>query len=148
MNIWHFYHLGLYSSLYSLNLSYHDFSFLLNQQDWIMVAYGWTEQKTQRRQIRFFFLGLPVVIAIGFATPPLFYQMYNFSGAYSCLIDEYPLNCDIDPNQVCTRGETARKWQVVFYLAVIACTVVIVVSMSLLVKNVRSQEKKSDRYAS
>jgi len=113
---------------------------------WIMVAYGWTERKTQRRQIRFFFLGLPVVIGIGFATPPLFYQMYNFSGAYTCLLEEYPLNCDIDPDLVCTRGATARNWQAGLFIAVLACLVVIIVSMCLLVKNVRSQEKKSDRY--
>lgn len=116
---------------------------------WIMIAYGWTERKTQRRKIRFFFLGLPIVIAVGFATPPLFLQMYNFSGAYSCSIGEYPLDCDTDSDTVCERGtRNARNWTAALLMGVLICTVIIIVSMSLLVKNVRIQERKNDRYLS
>jgi len=114
-----------------------------------MVAYSWTERKTQRLTIRFFFLGLSIIIAVGFATPLLFLQMYNFSGVYSCSIEEYPLNCDIDPDKVCERGtEGAKQWQLALTVGVLVCTFIIIVSMSLLVKNVYSQERKNDRYLS
>ena len=113
-----------------------------------MVAHGWTEQKTQRRKIRFFFLGLPVVLAISFATPLVYFDMYNFTGAYSCFIEEYPLNCDIDPEiwGVCTRGHNARYLQGGLFLFIAVCTVITLVFMSLLVRSVRIQERTSDRY--
>lgn len=48
----------------------------------MMVAWGWTDKKTQRRKIRFIFLGLTVLISLVFAIPPLIFEMYNFTGAY------------------------------------------------------------------
>lgn len=113
---------------------------------WIVVAYGWTEQKTQRLKIRFFFLGLPIIVAVGISTSLLFLRMFNFDGAYSCGIEEYPLNCDIEPEKVCERGGRAHIWQVGLMVGILVFTVIIIVSMSLLVKDVRTQERKSDKY--
>lgn len=113
---------------------------------WIIVQYGWTEQKTQRRIIRILFLWLPVILAIGFALPLIFFDMYNFTGLYSCFIQEHPLNCDIDPDGVCTRGANARDFQAGLFIFVLVCTVVILVFMTLLVRCVMAQERASDRY--
>lgn len=130
-----------------VNLIVLEFSYtILSVLYWIMVAKGWTEQKTQRWKIRFFFLGLPIILALGFAIPMLYLRMYNFTGWFSCFLEEYPLNCDVDPDVECTRGATARDWQGGLFIFVAACTVVILVFMSLLVRAVRMQESKSDRY--
>mmetsp|Transcript_31110 Transcript_31110/g.65650 ORF Transcript_31110/g.65650 Transcript_31110/m.65650 type:complete len:366 (+) Transcript_31110:328-1425(+) len=115
---------------------------------WIIVAQGWTEQKTQRRKIRFYFLGLPIIIAVALSTPPLFFEMYNFTGTYSCNFQEYPLNCDFDPATACTRGGNARLLQTISCICSLVCTVIILVFMSLLVRSVRIQESASDRYLS
>lgn len=110
------------------------------------MARGWTEQKTQRRMIRFFFLGVPLIIAISFGIALLFMDMYNFTGAYSCFIEEFPLNCDMEQNVDCKRGGTARDWQAALFVGVLVCTIVIIVFMILLVTEVRAQESKGDRY--
>lgn len=113
---------------------------------WIVVARGWNEQKTQRRMIRFFFLGVPLVIGISFGIALLFMNMYNFTGVYSCFIEEFPLDCDMEKIVDCKRGGTARDWQAALFVGVLLCTIVIIVFMILLVKAVRAQESKGDRY--
>lgn len=123
-----------------------EFSYtILSVLYWIIVARGWTEKNIQRGRIRFFFLGLPIIVGIGFATPTLFYDMYNFTGVYSCFIEEYPLHCDINGVE-CTRGANAGVWQGVLFTGVLVCTLVILVFMTLLVRAVRAQEGKTDRY--
>lgn len=124
-----------------LELSYTILSVLY----WIMVAQGWTEQKTERRKIRFLFLVLPLVIGIAFATPLLFNKAYNFTGAYSCNIEEYPLHCDISGVE-CTRGANARELQGGMFIVVALCSVVILIFMTLLVRTVRTHERKTDKY--
>ncbi|KAL7537879.1 hypothetical protein ACHAWF_005928 [Thalassiosira exigua] len=113
---------------------------------YIIVAQGWSEQKTQRRKIRFLFLGLPVVVALALAVPPLFLGTYNFTGWFSCSLEEYPLNCDVDPNIECERGERARKIQGWMFVGVLVSTIIILVSMTLLVRTIVAQEKKGDKY--
>lgn len=126
-----------------LELSYTILSILY----WILVARGWSEKQTQRRQIRFCFLGVPLIIAICIAAPLLVLGNMNFTGAYSCFVEEYPLNCDIDPetNGECTRGHNARTAQEAIFFGVILCTGIILIFMGLLVRAVRAQESASDR---
>ena len=115
-----------------------------------MVAHNWTEHKTQQPLIRFCFLGLPVVLALAFAIPLLIMGMYNFTGVFSCFIEEYPLHCSIEPERwgECTRGANATALQGGLFIFVGFCTVIILVFMALLVRTVRKQEKAGDRYVS
>lgn len=117
---------------------------------WIIVARGWNERHTQRRSVRFLCLGLPLIIALAFSIPALFLEWYNFDGAYTCGIEEYPKNCDVDPATfgVCTRGPNARTALTMLCIFAFVCTVIILVFMCLLVRNVRIQEAASDRYLS
>ena len=78
-------------------------------------------------------------------------DMYNFTGVYSCFIEEYPFNCDNSHKDSrtrgteCTRGINARYWQAALFVGVLVCTVVIIVFMGLLVRAIRNQEKRTDR---
>lgn len=67
------------------------------------VHYSWSEAKTKK--YRWYFILPPAIIAFGVALPPLFYEMYNFGGLYSCFIASYPADCEFTPEHNCERGQ-------------------------------------------
>mmetsp|Transcript_22874 Transcript_22874/g.37327 ORF Transcript_22874/g.37327 Transcript_22874/m.37327 type:complete len:312 (+) Transcript_22874:3-938(+) len=113
----------------------------------LMVRRGWTKDQMKTKKMRVLFLLPPFIISLAMAVPPLFYQMYNPTLFY-CSLNQYPNNCEYDPEVPCTRGENALIVQAVTLLYALLCTLIVIVFMVLLICSVYSQEKKGDKYLS
>src|SRR5210317_858315 len=44
---------------------------------WLIVRHGWTKKQMEKKRIRLSFLLPPLLVALCFSVPPLFFQMYN-----------------------------------------------------------------------
>jgi hypothetical protein len=113
---------------------------------WLIVHRGWTKNQMEQRRIRFSFLVTPVVVALCFAVPPLFFQMYNANKSI-CFLKYYPPDCK-EPAVECTRGtvEGVNTARIFLYGYMLLGNIVVLVFMCLLIFAVYRQEKKSDRY--
>ncbi len=69
---------------------------------WLIVRYGWTKKKMEKKGVRFTFLLPQLLVALCFSVPPLFFQMYN-PDIYTCFLNVYPFDCN-DVDIPCTRG--------------------------------------------
>jgi hypothetical protein len=117
------------------------------QTDTLIVRRGWTKNDLKKSKIRVAFLLPPIIVALAMAVPPLFYQMYNPS-YFLCYLNQYPFDCESDPDVPCTRGANALIAQQIILLYNLLCTSIVVVFMGLLIFSVYRQEKKIDRYLS
>mmetsp|Transcript_14944 Transcript_14944/g.34699 ORF Transcript_14944/g.34699 Transcript_14944/m.34699 type:complete len:375 (-) Transcript_14944:3999-5123(-) len=114
---------------------------------WGTVRHGWTETKMKQTWFRVAFFLPPVVVSLGLTVPPLFYELYNFSGLSICQIVPYPMECvwGLAP---CERGST-ESLMIFFYLLVgtgVLYNVTIVVFMVMLTHAIWKQERAMDRF--
>ncbi len=117
---------------------------------WLIVRRGWTQKQMEKKGTRLSFLLPPLLAALGFSVPPLFFQMYNPYN-FTCFITAFPYNCNGD-DIPCTRGSingsitgmVTTRLVLLFYMFLGNTTVFIF--MGLLVYAVYKQEKKSDSY--
>ena len=122
-------------------------SVISSKQDCLRVRRGWTKNQMKTKKMRVAFLLPPFIISLAMAVPPLFYQMYNPTLFY-CSLNQYPNDCEYDPEVPCTRGENALIVQAVSLLYALLCTLIVIIFMVLLICSVYSQEKKGDKYLS
>lgn len=135
------------------------------------VHYSWSEAKTKK--YRWYFILPPAIIAFGVALPPLFYEMYNFGGLYSCFIASYPADCEFTPEHNCERGEGenidfsyyafvffgytpklpllhtlagALLYHDIYWVYGMFLLIIIIIFVCLLIYKVFSQERKHDKY--
>jgi hypothetical protein len=117
---------------------------------WLIVHRGWTNNQMEQRTIRFSFLLTPVLVALCFAVPPLFFQMYNAPPHFyfTCFINWYPAECSYDPDVECTRGtvEGVNLAQNIIYGYMLLGNIVVIIFIGLLIFAVFRKEKKSDRF--
>lgn len=111
---------------------------------WMSVHYSWSEAKTKK--YRWYFILPPAIIAFGVALPPLFYEMYNFGGLYSCFIASYPADCEFTPEHNCERGEGALLYHDIYWVYGMFLLIIIIIFVCLLIYKVFSQERKHDKY--
>ena len=116
--------------------------------DWIIVNFGWTENRMSKWRVRLSFLLPPIIISFGLAVPPLFLGMYNYSGTYTCFIASYLIDCETNPEVDCIRGEGGWEYWVAYWVMGFICNLVIITFVSLLIYSVFKQERKTDRYLS
>lgn len=115
---------------------------------WCTVRHGWTETKMKQTGFRVAFFLPPVVVSLGFAVPPLFYELYNFSGLMFCQVTPYPIECAWDDEVPCLRG-SIESLMIFFYLIVgfgALYNVTIVVFMVMLTHAIWKQERAMDRF--
>ncbi|EJK47674.1 hypothetical protein THAOC_33590 [Thalassiosira oceanica] len=108
----------------------------------------WTETKMKQTGFRVAFFLPPVVVSLGLAVPPLFYELYNFSGLNICQFMPYPMDCAWDDEVPCLRGNTEAT-VIFFYLFVgfgALSNVTIVVFMVMLTHAIWKQERAMDRF--
>eukprot|EP00984_Skeletonema_dohrnii_P000290 scaffold95_cov93-Skeletonema_dohrnii-CCMP3373.AAC.1 len=110
-----------------------------------MVRRGWTKNQLKSNKIRAAFLLPPVIAALLMSVPPLFYQMYN-PAVFQCSLNQYPSDCEFNPDVPCTRGENALIAQRATLMYALVCNLIVIVFIVLLILSVYSQEKKSDKY--
>ena len=113
---------------------------------WLIVRHGWTKKQMEKKRIRLSFLLPPLLVAMCFSVPPLFFQMYNPFN-FVCFINAFPYNCN-DVDIPCTRGSahgTLVSLTVFFGYLLLGNTAAIVF-MGLLIFTIYKQEKKSDSY--
>ena len=112
-----------------------------------VVRRDWTTQKTRSLAVVFSFLGLPIIIGLITAIPLLAAQQYNFDGLYSCSIAAYPLHCWHN-NVPCTRAPNAAYIRGLLYVYLLACFAFIIISLSMLLYNVKKQEAELAKQSS
>jgi len=115
--------------------------------DTLMVRRAWTKNDLKKRKIRLAFLLPPIIVSLAMAVPPSFFQMYNPS-YLMCNLNQYPFDCEWNPNVPCTRGTNAILAETISFLYSLFCNLIVIVFMGLLIFSVYSQEKKGDRYLS
>ncbi|KAL7554980.1 hypothetical protein ACHAWF_018563 [Thalassiosira exigua] len=108
---------------------------------WLIVQYGWNDSRLNKQSMRLLCVILPSIIALGMATPPLFWTMYN-PGPMMCFIAPKPFDCEGNPKVECARGQGALVYWDIYWVYCTVCTIIIVVSVCLLVCSVFKQERK------
>lgn len=112
----------------------------------MIVHFGWTESRLSKLRLRLFFTLTPFIIALGLAIPPLFLEMYNYSGLFSCFIAPYPLDCEWRADVDCIRGQGAWNYWDAFCGYCFVANVIIAAFVVLLVYTVFKQERTTDKY--
>jgi hypothetical protein len=116
---------------------------------WLIVRHGWTKKQMEKKGIRLSFLLPPLLVALCFSVPPLFFQMYN-PYHYTCFIMSFTYNCDdlVGAHIPCTRGSDhgTQVSRTVLYGYLLFGNTAVVLFMGLLIFAVYKQEKKSDSY--
>ena len=117
---------------------------------WLIVRHGWTQTQMKKKGTRLSFLLPPLLAALCFSVPPLFFQMYNPYN-FTCFITAYPYNCN-DVDIPCARGDINGSitgmvtTRLVLLSYVFLGNTTVFIFMGLLVYAVYKQEKKSDSY--
>ena len=70
----------------------------------LSVKHNWSENKMSNIRFRMYFILPPTIISLIAAVPPLFFEMYNFAGLYSCFLATYPTYCGHEGFPDCERG--------------------------------------------
>lgn len=115
---------------------------------WIIVNFGWTENRMSKWRVWLSFLLPPIIISFGLSIPPLFLGMYNHAGSYTCFIAPYPIDCETNPEVDCIRGQGGWEYWDAYWAMGFICNLVIITFVSLLIYSVFKQERKTDRYLS
>ena len=113
---------------------------------WLIVRHGWTKKQMEKKRIRLSFLLPPLLVALCFSVPPLFFQLYNPFN-YTCFITTFPGNCN-DADIPCTRGSIRSQYVSVIMLFgyMLLGNTAVIVFVGLLIFTIYKQEKKSDSY--
>ena len=70
----------------------------------LSVKHNWSENKMSNIRFRMYFILPPTIISLIAAVPPLFFEMYNWAGLYSCFLAPYPIDCGHEGYPDCERG--------------------------------------------
>ena len=70
----------------------------------LSVRYNWSENKMSNIRFRMYFILPPTIISLIIAVPPLFLEMYNWAGLYSCFLAPSPIDCGHEGYPDCERG--------------------------------------------
>jgi Na+-transporting methylmalonyl-CoA/oxaloacetate decarboxylase gamma subunit len=113
---------------------------------WLIVRHGWTKKQMEKKRIRLSFLLPPLLVALCFSVPPLFFQLYNPFN-FICSINAFPGNCN-DDDIPCTRGSAHSRNVSMILLSgyMLLGNTAVFLFMGLLICTIYKQEKKSDSY--
>lgn len=115
---------------------------------YICVRYGGRkgENRVAKRSEPFFH-AISLIIPLCFSVFCLLEEVYNDNGRV-CFITVYPKRCESEENSVkCIRGQNADRFRKLGILIVIICFIIMVVSLSLLYRIVKHQERRMIRYS-
>ena len=112
----------------------------------LSVKHNWSENKMSNIRFRMYFILPPTIISLIFAVPPLFFEMYNWAGLYSCFLAPYPIDCGHEGYPDCERGHGGWAYQDGYWIYCMVLTVIIIICVIMLILTVFSQERKHDKY--
>ena len=139
----------------------------------LSVRYNWSENKMSNIRFRMYFILPPTIISLMAAVPPLFFEMYNWAGMYSCFLAPYPTYCGHEGYPDCERGHGEMHnyvcsitslllsdnfqlrllllsggwaYQDGYWIYCMVLTVIIIICVIMLICTVFSQERKHDKY--
>lgn len=105
-----------------------------------------SDQKIATR-IEPIFHTIALIIPIIFSVYALRQEMFNPSST-GCLLTTYPRRCEVEIHRVeCIRGGNAHKLRKVALLLILTCFIMMVISLFLLYRKVKHQERRMMRYS-
>jgi len=115
----------------------------------LVVRHRWGPSRFQTVCCRFWFFLFPLVWSTLLATLIALNGAFNFEfGVVSCYIASFPIGCDEYEDIVgkCTSGEMALLFLLVNSVAILLTSVIIIVSMVLLYKYIKTSQQLTARF--